>query len=143
MALLIPAFVVGLGLVVVLVIRVHEHYFYKNGSNNPIQEIAANVFVGYVTLLLFASLACVGVGAYWWLKHGVWLAITPNLVISKLGAGNQFADILMSEVSWMGLQQISAWYLEQNLGWTCLVAVLVLYVMLALSAGRTKFPYSP
>lgn len=137
MALLIPAFVVGLGLVIVLVIRVHEHYFYKSGANDLVQETAGVLFAGYLTLLLLASLACVGIGAYWWLKQGVWLAITPTLVISKLGVGNPLSEILLSEVSWVGLQQISAWYLEQNLGWTCLVTVFVLYVVLALSTGRT------
>ncbi len=92
-------------------------------------KAAGELIIGYMVVLLFAGIGCVLAGAFWWLQDGIWLTINAELALSYLDEGNYFKELLSSEVSWAGIQSISTWYLQLNLGWSFLftdVAFLVI-----------------
>jgi len=83
-------------------------------------EAASELIIGYMVVLLFAGIGCVLAGVFWWLQDGIWLTINAELALSYLDEGNYFKELLSSEISWVGIQSISTWYLQLNLGWSFL-----------------------
>ena len=126
MSLLILAFLIGIGLIFIFILREYE----LEHEENNISEYAMNILVGYNVALLFASIGSVGAGIFWWLKEGSWLSINTYYLTNKLEKGNYFRELLLSETSWAGLQEISAWYLQQNIGWSFIITIVLLYFIL-------------
>ena len=49
------------------------------------EDFSVNVFAGYVvTLVFFVPICVIGTGTYTWLKHGEWLTISPEFLLSHL-----------------------------------------------------------
>jgi len=86
------------------------------------RDFFAVISTYYVFILVFVVPVCtIGTGTYNWLKHGDWLTISPEFLLSYLDEENGFRVHLLSENSFVGLQRISEWYMSQNLGWSCIV----------------------
>lgn len=81
-------------------------------------EAASESIIGYMVVLLFAGIGCFIVGAFQWLQDGVWLTVNAELALSYLDESSYLRELLLSEISWVGIQRISTWYLQLNLGWS-------------------------
>ena len=92
-------------------------------------ETANELIIIYMVLLLFAGIGCVLAGAFWWLKDGIWLTINAELVLSYLDEGNFFKELLSSEISWVGIQSLSTWYLQLNLGWSFFFTIIIFFII--------------
>lgn len=84
----------------------------------------------YSGLLFISALACTGFGAYSWLNNGEWLTVSSFYLIYKLESGNIIRELLLTETSWVGFQNLSSWYLQQNIGWSFIFTIIVIYITL-------------
>ena len=122
MSLLILAGLIGVGLIIISVLRAYEH------------EYVGLLFTGYLTTLIFTTLGCLGIGVYFWLKNDRWLTISPYLLLSNLEHENPVRKLLLAETSWLGLQRVSIWYLDQNIGWSFMLTMIVLFTVLVFTS---------
>ena len=127
MSLLILAFLIGVGCILIFILREYE----LEHEENNISEYAMNILVGYNVALFFASIGSVGAGIFWWLREGSWLSISPYYLINKLENDNYFRELLLSKTSWVGLQELSSWYLHQNITWSFILTMVILLLILA------------
>jgi len=125
MSLLILIAFFSLGLIPLGIMRELEF------SNSSRAEEFGSLINGYMTILLLAAIACLGFGVFGWLKSGEWLTLSPEYFISYLGNENPIREVLLSETSWVGVQELSNWYLQQNLGWSFLLTIIVVFAVLA------------
>ena len=132
MSLLILASLIGIGLVILGVVRSYEDEY----KENNICEYAGVVFTGYLMGLLFSAIGTLCIGAFWWLKNGTWLTISPYKLLSYLEHDNPIKQLLLSSTSWAGLQKINYWYLDLNIGWSFITVMFVLFMALVYSADN-------
>ena len=132
MSLLILASLIGIGCVIMVVLRSYENEY----KENDITEYASSVLVGYIMVLLFSAIACLGFGVYWWLKNGDWLTVSPDLLSSYLEQDSPIRQLLLTNTSWAGLQKINDWYLLQNVGWSFILTIVVLFMILVFTTDK-------
>ena len=132
MSLLILASLIGIGCVIMVVLRSYENEY----KENDITEYASSVLVGYIMVLLFSAIACLGFGVYWWLKNGDWLTVSPDLLSSYLEQDSPIRQLLLTNTSWAGLQKINDWYLLQNVGWSFMLTIVVLFMILVFTTDK-------
>ena len=132
MSLLILASLIGIGVLILAVLRSYENEY----EINDISEYALSVFVGYIMVLLFSAIACFGFGAYWWLKNGVWLTVSPYLLLSYLEDDSPIRQLLLTTTSWAGLQMIHNWYLLHNIGWSFILTMVAIFMVLVFTTGK-------
>lgn len=149
MSLIIIVCLIAVGLIFIFIMRAYEHgyinekdyeynHIYKQHCREAkISDIAMTCIAGYLTALMFAIIGCLGVGAFWWLKNGNWLTISPELIINALSNNNIIKDILLREASWLGIQEINTWYLQSNLSWSFLLTFVVLILSLVFTTKNT------
>ena len=131
MSLLILVFLIGIGLIILGVIRSYE----SEHIENNISELATSLFTGYALGLFFASLACFGYGIYWWLKNGTWFTVSPFYLLTFISDDSAVKNLLLSETTWMGIQKAGDWYLFLNLGWSFIFTFVVLFMALAFTTS--------
>ena len=121
MSLLILLALVAIGLILLGLI----HGLKK--ANEAVMLFFTSCLIGYMTLLFFAAIGCIGIGIFGWLRDGAWLSFNADLVISYLSEESNIRQLLLSEVSWVGVQEISDWYLQLNFGWSFLAADVIIF----------------
>ncbi|MDA3869078.1 MAG: hypothetical protein PF589_03860 [Gammaproteobacteria bacterium] len=126
MSLLIFAMLLGVGVIMLIVVRSYGDENY----DETIPKTAAFLFTHYLLVLLIASLACPIVGTYMWLRHGEWFTISPVYLMSLLEDKNSIKILLLSDTTWAGIQQAGNWYIQQNIGWSFILALIILFVAL-------------
>lgn len=131
MALLIPALLIGTGVLIAVVNHTQERYYYQERSNDLSRNTFAKLFVAYCALLLLAALSCFALGAYAWLKDGVWWTASPAHIVHGLDAKSRWVVMLLADIPWLGVSEIGAWYLRQNMGWTFLATIAILVAVLS------------
>jgi transglycosylase-like protein with SLT domain len=134
---LVLAFFIGLGMLPGMALWVFEEFSIPPEKIKELRQGDSGVFSSYISGLLLASVACILAGAYGWLKVGTWFTPSVAWVILKLGEGTSWADAVLSgHTSWVGLQQMSDWYLQQNIGWTLLATAFVVLGILNMMEAK-------
>jgi len=129
MPLLILAALLGIGIILLIVIRSYGDEDY----DEPILKAAGFLFTNYLIGVLMTSIACPIAGAYMWLRHGEWHTISPSYLISLLKDNNPIKTLLLSDTTWVGIQQAGNWYFHQNIGWSLILVFLALFVALVIT----------
>ncbi len=105
MALLFPAIILGIGLLVAVTMYWLDAEYHGE---------RLGIFMIFVAVL--APLASMAYGLYGWLRHGAWDSISVQSILGMLD--RDAADYLRQPVSWRGVQQLSEWYLASNVAWS-------------------------
>jgi len=87
---------------------------------------------------MFSAVGSLVISIYWWLKESIWTTISPTFIINKLEEGSFLRETLLSETSWKGVQKINEWYMQQNIGWTLIVTLIIFLAILFVSGEETR-----
>ena len=87
------------------------------------------VLVLVLCLPLLGVLGAFGYGAYGWLRHGEWAAVSLTEALVEVGVA---PEQIYRQSGWVGVDQVAQWFAETNVGW----AFLMLFAVLAYSAAH-------
>lgn len=124
MSFLLVIFLIVIGKIMIAVLSSYEY------DKINISKYVSYVFISYITFLFLAAMACVAIGVFWLFKVGTWFTVSPQLFISWLDNSSAIKIALLADAPWPALQWINDWYLFHNIGWTCLLTVIVLIISL-------------
>ncbi|MAY03191.1 MAG: hypothetical protein CMQ38_09490 [Gammaproteobacteria bacterium] len=124
MSLIFLAFLAGLGSFPILIL---QDIIKKN-------EDVANVLVlyltGYSMILLVGAIGSIISGAIGWLRNGEWFDLDLNYAISHLDENSDIAEFLLAETTWVGVERLSVIYLDLNLAFSFVAAVIISFLVM-------------
>lgn len=100
----------------------------RSHTREAIEGIIYNFILIYTSLLLILPAACFFTGVFWWLKNGQWLTVSPAFLLDILGMDDIREELAFGS-GWTGIDKINSWYIEQNIGWTILLALFIIYLI--------------
>jgi len=130
--ILIPAFLLIIGILIANIT------FNIKDTSSSSYTFFLNVCTYYGLSLMFSAVGSLVISIYWWLKESIWTTISPTFIINKLEEGSFLRETLLSETSWKGVQKINEWYMQQNIGWTLIVTLIIFLAILFVSGEETR-----
>ena len=105
-------------------------------------ESAKNIMLYYLTgysmVLLLGALGSLVIGVGAWLRNGVWFDVDLNFVLTLLSEVSEMKELLLSKTAWIGLEKINDFYLDLNLTFTSVAAIVMLYFAMVLSSDLRR-----
>lgn len=84
------------------------------------------VVVPFIAAPFLGALGAMIYGAYSWMRLGVWRSVSVSDALGFLGGGGR--EKMDRATGWKGLDEMSVWLSDINVGWVCLVfGVLCLF----------------
>lgn len=124
MSLLILIILIAFGHIIINVERIYDRS--TGYLEQKIAGFTIKLFIIYISVLFIGIIGSIGSGVIYWLKNGVWFTASPNYFIYNLEKTNLIREILLYKSSWVGLENISSWYLQQNIAWSFFATIIVL-----------------
>ena len=134
MAIFLPITLILLNLLIAWYMVIDEN----NQPSIPPGKLGANtifmyVFGAHVIFLVIGTLCSLAFfifSIFIWLKKGVWLIFNPINIANFLDDGNVIKELLISNSSWVGIEHLNSWYIQQNIIWTFLPALTMFLLLI-------------
>ncbi len=88
-----------------------------------------------MSVLVFTSFLIVPIGLAGFYYYDNWLSVTPLVMLNDLAGGSYIRELILSESSWNIINDLSAWYLQQSIAWSCILTLIILYVLIELDVN--------
>ena len=126
MSLIFLCFLIGVGFIFIIPARNYAN----KGKEDFISKGAMNILFYYMFALFCSPSILLGLGLSGYLQQGSWLSITPYYLIMKLDEANFIRELMLSESSSIVINNLSSWYFQQSIGWSCILTLLIIYITL-------------